>query len=326
MSPRGLEVLLLASLVASCGGDSGSSGGSSGSDDATAVGIADFDTSKGTSLDEAALSEAVSDVSAPIAIAFSNMNPGTGLALSDINGGLTAVLGFELANSFSDCVDNTAPLVDVVTASGSSATQQYKVDWSKCLSDSIIKSGGTVTATQCGISFNVSVDCPGMDYSAANGLKSAEALKFLGNGMAGCKLAAGVKGSSTAKMVSTCMFVGTQNGKNVSLNIQQRAAFLGASGSACQFETVGKENVLKDCFDATSKKTSNTYDSRNSNEQIVHRVKLTGATHAHGSTRFSSGQTFAFDLNDWSGSLTSGSYSMTYILKNGAKTKSGTLY
>jgi hypothetical protein len=324
MVGAGLKVVLVASLLASCGGDGGSSGGAGNSFDAGGVSAGDFDPKSGESLDGNQLLAAASHISRPVASSFSNFSSDGSLALAGIEKDF-ALAGFALADSFDACIAKVTPLVDVVTADGSAARQEYKADWSQCFVASATAGGFSVSNAECGIAGTIDLDCPGMDYTQANGKKISDALKYLANGMAGCKMATGVRGSVSAKMTSSCIFAGTINGKIISANILQKAGFLGIDGSACQFSTGGTENVLKDCFDGSFKKSDMSRDGVNDNELIVHRVKLNGAKHRLGSTSFTSGQTFDFELNNWTGSLTTGSYSPSYILKNGAQTKTGSL-
>jgi hypothetical protein len=324
-----LRTALIASsltLISSCSSkDSNDSPGAPPSDDASGFSVSELDPAKAPALDDTSISTVLDDVSAPIVPNFSNSS----LALTGQKLQLRSEFfaAKQVSDTFSECVDKTPPSLDQVTASGSKASVNMKYDWSTCLKDAVISAGGIVSTAVCKVSAQMSVSCPSKDYNAADGKKYSDAKKDLGMGVSDCNLADGAVGSVKHLTTFNCSFAGTLGGKPVSLNSVNRSGFMNRSGEACEFRSSGGQMIFGDCIDATSKIRNDVDTSgERTSEHHVARHLLKDAKFAPKSVFLSGGQTFGFDVNNWKGTITTGSSSATYSLSNGSEAKTGELY
>lgn len=329
MAKASLITLSVTLFLMSCGDNDKSSLSEGNSDNADGVGVNFFDPKSAPNLASADLNSVMRNITNLLVPNFSDYattgGQGTSLQLNELTATANLV-GLQLDDKLSKCIDSAPATTDRFTASGSSLKQEVFTDWSQCFSQDLAEAGVSLTVAKCSISYMVEIDCPGSDFSAANGKTAKEALPILNKGMTNCKMAAGVQGSITGRMSSPCVLIGTKGDSTVSMNLQQKLGFMGSDGTACKFETVGNENVFKDCIDGSFRKLVSLVNEKERNEHYVSRVSLVNAKHRIGTESFVSGQKFDFAVNNWFGSVTTAGYSTDYTLSNGSETKSGKIY
>ena len=325
MALRSLYVITSLVFLASCSSKNSDTTAAPQTDDAVKVTLDDFDPKKAPKLSGAELLEAVSELKAPVVPNFNNSQ--MSLVGNRHRTFLTAFTGAQITDTYGDCVDNTKPTVDKVTADGSSATYDYRLDVTQCLNDEIVRAGGAVSNSSCMVVGQMMVTCPGKDFTSSNGKTIAEAQSNLGMGVSDCKLASGATGTVKVQVVGNCSLIGTVDGKTYSFDSKFRNGFMNSSGADCEFTNNGGQIVLGDCFDASAQLDNNTNPSGgNSTTHIISRYGLKAAKFNLQSVTYSSGQNLGLDVNDWTGTLAPDSNGAIYKLTNGTDKKSGRIF
>ncbi len=312
-------------IFSSCGDDSSSSGSGSGSSDATSISSANFDPKMAPALNEVDVDDAMELVQGSRVVNFFRKKTASTLALNLAKNQMRLPGEFELDDSVSECIDKTRPDVDVIRASGNTASQIYHEDWSKCFYDAAANAGGTTSVEQCDISIAIELTCPGMDYSAANGSSANDAEPILKDGMLDCKLKSGDIASVTAKIAGRCAVSRSVNGRYARMDQKMNEAVLGSDGKACLFNTFNNVNVFGDCIEGSARISTQTIDGKTTNSHYVSRVKLSGAMQGRTLSGILSGANLPLEVNDWSGDLSMKNDYASYTLRQGSKTKTGTI-
>ena len=230
-----------------------------------------------------------------------------------------------LLDALTSCVNTTTPTMDSVMASGPNATHRYAADWSECVAEQVKIRGMVVTSVQCDLSGLQSFGCPGTDYSAANGKPMAAAAAILKGGASTCSLPANVKGSAKAMMAGSCTINVTSGNQPSTLLLDVRYGQMSSIGKACDFTTVGSQNIFGDCMIGRYQKLTTQSAGQTTSDIQVSKFTLNGAVHDIGGQSFVIGQVLPFEYNNWAGHLTVGSHSSTYTLTSGGETRTGVL-